>query len=47
LDGITVLSPQTWANSASGLWLWVWPPKMPPPHGARTVIGAENSPPER
>ena len=47
LDGITVLRPQTWVNIASALWLWVWPPKMPPPHGMRTVIGAVNSPPER
>ena len=47
LDGITVFRPQTWVNSASGLWLCVWPPKMPPPQGARTVIGAQNSPPER
>ena len=23
--------PAIWANSASGDWLWVWPPKMPPP----------------
>ena len=26
LDGITVRRPQTWVNSASGLWLCVWPP---------------------
>ena len=30
--------PQTWVNSASGLWLWVWPPKMPPPVGMRTTM---------
>ncbi len=46
-DGITVFSPQTWVKIASTLWLCVWPPKMPPPHGARTVTGAQNSPAER
>ena len=46
-DGTTVLMPQTWVNSASGLWLWVWPPKMPPPYGVRMVSGALNSPAER
>ena len=45
--GTTVLMPQTWVNIASGLWLWVWPPKMPPPNGVRTVIGAVYSPAER
>ena len=45
--GITVFKPETWAKIASGLWLWVWPPKMPPPNGLRTVIGAMNSPAER
>ena len=35
LDGTTVFSPDTWVNSASGLWLWVCPPKMPPPVGMR------------
>jgi hypothetical protein len=47
LDGTTVFSPATWVNSASGLWLWVWPPKMPPPVGMRTTIGAVNCPFER
>ena len=47
VDGITVFNPQTWVNSASGLWLCVWPPWMPPPDGIRTVIGAVNSAPER
>ena len=46
-DGITVFRPQTWVNRASGLWLWVWPPKMPPPQGMRTTSGAVNSPAER
>ena len=40
MDGITVFRPDTWVKIASGLWLWVWPPKMPPPKGERTVIGA-------
>ena len=31
LDGITTLMPATWVNRASGDWLCVWPPKMPPP----------------
>ena len=31
VDGMTVFSPETWAKIASGLGLWVWPPKMPPP----------------
>ena len=47
LDGTTVFSPATWVNSASGLWLWVWPPKMPPPVGMRMVSGAVKSPLER
>ena len=29
--GITVRRPQTCVNIASGDWLCVWPPKMPPP----------------
>ena len=44
---MTVFRPQTWVNRASGLWLWVWPPKMPPPQGMRTTRGAVNSPAER
>ena len=44
VDGTTVLSPATWVKMLSGDWLCVWPPKMPPPKGARTVIGAVNSP---
>ena len=31
VDGMTVLSPAMWVNRLSGDWLWVWPPKMPPP----------------
>src|SRR5579859_1553508 len=46
-DGTTVFSPQTWVNSASGLWLWVCPPKIPPPVGIRTTSGQVNWPPER
>ena len=30
-DGMTVFKPATWVNKASGLWLCVWPPRMPPP----------------
>ena len=41
------LQPATWVKMPSGLWLCVWPPKMPPPKGERTVIGAVNSPAER
>ena len=47
LEGTTVFSPETWVKSASGLWLWVCPPKMPPPVGMRTTIGQVNSPFER
>ena len=42
-----VFRPETWVNSASGLWLCVWPPKMPPPVGMRTTIGQVNWPFER
>ena len=41
------LRPETWVNSASGLWLCVCPPKMPPPQGMRIVIGALKSPADR
>ena len=47
LDGTTVFRPETWVNRASGLWLWVWPPKMPPPVGMRMTIGQVNWPFER
>jgi hypothetical protein len=47
IGGNHVFRPHTCVNSASALWLCVWPPKMPPPHGARTVIGAHHSPAER
>ena len=47
LEGTTTFRPETWVNSASGLWLCVWPPKMPPPVGMRTTIGQVNSPLER
>jgi hypothetical protein len=46
-DGTTVFKPLTWVNSASGLWLWVCPPKIPPPVGMRTTSGQVNSPFER
>ena len=46
-DGTTTFNPETWVNSASGLWLCVWPPKIPPPVGMRTTIGQVNSPLER
>ena len=42
-----VFSPATWVNRASGLWLWVCAPKMPPPQGMRTTSGEVNSPAER
>jgi hypothetical protein len=31
VDGITVFKPATCVNRVSGDWLWVWPPRMPPP----------------
>ena len=46
-DGMTVFSPHTCVNRLSGLWLWVWPPWIPPPQGMRTVSGAVNSAPDR
>ena len=47
LAGTATFSPDTWVNSASGLWLCVWPPKMPPPVGMRTTIGQVKPPLER
>jgi hypothetical protein len=47
VDGITVFKPATCVNSVSGDWLCVWPPRMPPPYGMRTVIGTVKSPAER
>ncbi len=46
-DGITVFSPATWVNSASGLCECVWPPKIPPPVGMRTTSGQVKSPADR
>ena len=47
LEGSTVRSPHTCVNIASGLWLWVCPPEIPPPVGILTTSGQVNWPFER
>ena len=44
---MTVFTPQICVMMLSGDWLCVWPPKMPPPNGVRTVIGQIKSFAER
>jgi 2-oxoisovalerate dehydrogenase E1 component beta subunit len=43
VEGMTTLRPAMWVKSDSGDWLWVWPPKMPPPYGVRMTIGIVHS----
>ena len=40
VDGTTTFSPGTWVKNASTDWLWYSAPWIPPPYGARTVIGS-------